>query len=103
KLDRVEVSQPSVPDTTMDRYLGELGQSLYRACADSRDNNRIAERANEVNARHTIDRPEGRPAHLPSDQLWLQPKAVCGMMLGLSRPSMAWSWSGHPERVEAID
>lgn len=103
KLDRLEVIEPTVPDTTMDRYFRKFGQSLYMAFAETRDINRIAERAKEVSAGHTIDRPEGRPAHLPSDQLWLHPKALGGMMLGLSRPSMAWSWSGQPERVESID
>jgi hypothetical protein len=34
--------------------------------------------------------------------LFLHPKALGGVMLGLSRRTYAWTWSGHPERVEAL-
>jgi hypothetical protein len=37
-----------------------------------------------------------------ADQIWLHPATLGGMMLGLSRPSMAWSWSGSPERVTEV-
>lgn len=100
ELHRLEVIEPTVADTTMDRYFRKFGQSLYMGFAETSDINLIQERAAASGAGHTIDRPEARAAHLPSDQLWLHPKALGGMMLGLSRPSMAWSWSGHPERVE---
>jgi hypothetical protein len=102
KLHRLEVIEPTVSGTTMDRYFRKFGQSLYMAFAETKAINRIAERAAAAGAGFTLDRPEDRPAHLPSDQLWLHPKTLGGMMLGLSRPSMAWSWSGHPERVEAV-
>ena len=102
ELHRLEVIEPTVPGTTMDRYFRKFGQSLYMAFAETRAINKIAERAATSGAGFTLDRPEDRAPHLPSDQLWLHPKALGGMMLGLSRPSMAWSWSGHPERVEAV-
>ena len=102
KLDRLEVIEPTAPDTTMDRYFRKLGQSLYMAFAETRRINLIQERAAAAGAGFTVDRPEDRAAHLPSDQLWLHPKTLGGMMLGLSRPSMAWAWSGNPGRVEAV-
>lgn len=102
KLDRLEVIDPTTEGTTMERYFRKFGQSLYMAFAETRDINLIAERAAAAGAGFTVDRPADRPSHLPSDQLWLHPKALGGMMLGLSRPSMAWSWSGRPERVEAV-
>lgn len=102
ELHRLEVIEPTTPGTTMDRYFRKFGQSLYMAFAETSDINLIAARAAASGAGHTIDRPAARAAHLPSDQLWLHPKALGGMMLGLSRPSMAWAWSGHPERVEAV-
>ena len=102
RLHRLEVIEPTTPGTTMDRYFRKFGQSLYMAFAETSRINLIAERAVASGAGHTIDRPETRAAHLPSDQLWLHPKALGGMMLGLSRPSMAWAWSGHPERVEPL-
>jgi hypothetical protein len=35
-----------------------------------------------------------------ANTLFLHPSALGGPMLGLSRPTQAWQWSGHPERVE---
>lgn len=102
KLDRLEVIEPTRQGTTMERYFRKFGQSLYMAFAETSKINLIGERAKEKGAGFTIDRPESRAAHLPHDQLWLHPSALGGMMLGLSRPSMAWFWSGRPERVEAI-
>jgi hypothetical protein len=102
ELHRLEVIEPTTPGTTMERYFRKFGQSLYMAFAETSRINLIAERAAAAGAGFTLDRPDDRPAHLPSDQLWLHPKALGGMMLGLSRPSMAWTWSGHPERVEAV-
>lgn len=102
RLDRLEVIDPTTEGTTMERYFRKFGQSLYMAFAETRDINLIGERAAAAGAGFTVDRPADRPSHLPADQLWLHPKALGGMMLGLSRPSMAWSWSGRPERVEAV-
>ena len=36
----------------------------------------------------------------PVDNLFLHPGALHGVMLGISRSSFAWTWSGCPERVE---
>ncbi|MEQ8378858.1 hypothetical protein [Parvibaculum sp.] len=102
QLHRLEVIEPTVAGTTMDRYFRKFGQSLYMAFAETSDINLIQERAEAAGAGFTVDRPDDRPAHLPSDQLWLHPKWLGGMMLGLSRPSMAWAWSGNPDRVEAV-
>jgi hypothetical protein len=50
----------------------------------------------------TIDRPDGRGADQSPDQIWIHPPSLGGVMLGVSRPSMAWMWSGHPERVAPL-
>lgn len=102
RLDRLEVITPTRDGTTMERYFSRFGQSLYMAFAETSDIRLIEERAIALGAGHTVDRPAERNADLPADQLWLHPRALGGMMLGLSRPSMAWTWSGHPERVVAI-
>ena len=36
-----------------------------------------------------------------ADTLFLHASTLGGIMLGISRPTQAWQWSGHPERVEA--
>jgi hypothetical protein len=62
----------------------------------------VEERAKEAGAGITVERPEGRKDTEMADQLWLHPPALGGMMLGVSRPTMAWRWSGRPERVLAL-
>ena len=90
---------------TMGRFLDRQGPVLYMAFAETANLSEIEARIAE---RHpdrpgmTVDRPEGRRPDQVADQIWVHPATLGGMMLGLSRPSMAWSWSGHPERVEAI-
>lgn len=101
RLPRFEVITPIDADKTMGRYHAREGTGFYMAFAESRDLNAIAAAAGDKGV--TIDRPQMRPAELNSDQLWLHPPTLGGMMLGVSRPTMAWQWSGSPERVERID
>jgi len=99
-LHRFEVITPT--DRTMGRYYAREGASFYMAFAESAAMTKIESAAKQANAGVTIDRPETRSAMQSADQLWLHPPSLGGMMLGISRPSMAWRWSGHPERVEAL-
>ncbi|MDO8288436.1 MAG: hypothetical protein Q7T44_04380 [Parvibaculum sp.] len=102
KLDRLEVITPTREGTTMERYFSKFGQSLYMAFAETPHMVEIEKRSLAQGVGLTVDRPATRAAHLPADQIWLHPRTLGGLMLGLSRPSMAWFWSGHPERVEAV-
>ncbi len=102
KLDRLEVITPTREGTTMERYFSKFGQSLYMAFAETPDMRAIEDRAMALGAGFTVDRPADRDPRKNADQIWLHPRALGGMMLGLSRPSMAWFWSGHPERVEVV-
>ena len=62
----------------------------------------VEERAKHAGAGHTPVRAADRRSEGEgADTLFLHPKALGGMMLGLSRPGYAWSWSGHPERVDS--
>ena len=101
-LDRLEVITPTREGTTMERYFSRFGQSLYMAFAETSDIRLIEHRAQSMGAGHTVDRPAERSDDLAADQLWLHPRSLGGMMLGLSRPSMAWTWSGHPEWVRPL-
>lgn len=40
--------------------------------------------------------PRGGPR---PDNLFIHPRALGGVMLGVSRTTHAWTWSGHPDRV----
>jgi hypothetical protein len=101
-LHRFEVITPRDKQKTMGRYHAREGASFYMAFAESARLAHIEREAKKVDAGITVDRPNDRPASRTADQLWLHPSALGGMMLGVSRPSMAWRWSGHPERVVSI-
>jgi hypothetical protein len=102
RLHRFEVITPLDPDKTMGRFFNKTGQCLYMAYAETSDILAIEQRANDRGDGITVERPADRNTDLPADGLWLHPSTLGGMMLGLSRPTMAWRWSGHPERVEEI-
>lgn len=97
---RFEVITPIDRDKTMGRYHAREGAGFYMAFAESAEMAGIEEAA--AGRGITIERPEGRDPALGADQLWLHPATLGGMMLGVSRPTMAWRWSGHPERVEPL-
>lgn len=102
QLHRFEVITPIDRAKTMGRYYDREGASYYMAFAESREMPLIERLATEAGVGITLDRPEGRDPALTADQLWLHPATLGGMMLGVSRPTMAWRWSGKPERVDAI-
>lgn len=101
-LHRFEIITPTDPAKTMGRYFGKFGASLYMCFAETDQLPLIERRAAERGDGITPLRPADRPAHLTSDQTFLHPPSLGGMMLGMSRPTMAWTWSGAPERVSAV-
>jgi hypothetical protein len=102
ELHRFEVITPIDPDKTMGRFFTKTGPCLYMSFAETSRLAEIEQRVAAADLGQTVDRPEGRPSELPADQVWLHPPTLGGVMLGLSRPTMAWSWSGSPERVEPL-
>src|SRR5215469_16727498 len=101
-LHRFEVITPTEMSKTMGRYYAREGASYYMAFAESAAMPKIERAARDVGTGITVDRPATRHASLTADQLWLHPATLGGMMLGVSRPTMAWRWSGHPERVAEV-
>ncbi|MCP4004572.1 MAG: hypothetical protein GY725_10285 [bacterium] len=99
RLDRIEMITPSVPENTMGRFFARCGESLYMAFAESGELASIEKRALETGAGHTTVPPVEKRKGAGADTVFLHPPALGGMMLGLSRRSQAWSWSGSPERV----
>ncbi len=43
--------------------------------------------------------PRGGDPLAERDGLWIHPSAPCGLLLGVSRATVAWEWSGRPELV----
>ncbi len=50
-----------------------------------------------------IDWPDEYYEGLAADQIWLHPSTLDGVMLGLSRPSMAWWWSDSSEKMMLVE
>lgn len=98
RLDRFEVITPTDARKTMGRYFSKFGESLYMCFAETGELAAIEERCKETRAPHTRVPPAEQRAETP-DTVFLHPRVLGGMMLGLSRRSVAWVWSGHPERV----
>ncbi|MFQ5698069.1 MAG: VOC family protein [Myxococcota bacterium] len=97
RLDRFEVIQPHVPSNTMGRFFGRHGECLYMAFAESGDLDTIVDLARERGLPFTAVPAQGDPP----TTVFLHPQALGGMMLGLSWPGSAWTWSGHPERARS--
>lgn len=94
-LDRVEIIHPYDGAKTMGRFFGRRGPCLYMCFAETDRPAEVRERALALSpADWTGPRKGDRP-----DSQFLHPKALGGVMLGVSRTTYAWSWSGAPDRI----
>jgi len=96
-LDRVEMITPHDAAKTMGRFFVKRGASLYMCYAEADHLAPIRERLlAHAPGQWTGPRDDATPGNL-----YIHPAALGGMMLGISRTTVAWTWSGHPERVHA--
>ena len=98
-LHRFEVITPTDSGKTMGRFFKRFGERYYMGFAESGELELIEARVKAHHGGFTVDppdRPEGRIA----DTIFLHPDVLGGMMLGVSRRTMAWQWSGQPDKVE---
>jgi hypothetical protein len=95
RLDRIETITPDDPKKTMGRFFAKRGPCLYMCYGESDATAAIRARALE----HAPGDWTGPRDDTVPDNLFLHPKALGGVMLGVSRTTYAWTWSGHPERV----
>jgi hypothetical protein len=92
-LHRIEIINPFDRKKTMGRFFERFGPSLYMCYGET---DRLAElrgrlrRLAPKDFTGSDDDPNG---------LFVHPRALGGVMLGVSRTSYAWTWSGYPERV----
>lgn len=96
RLDRIESITPFDRAKTMGRFFGRQGPCLYMFYAEARDPKALRERLLEHAPNAWTGPREGAP-----DNLFVHPQALHGVLLGVSRESVAWTWSGHPERVRS--
>ncbi len=102
ELHRFEVIEPFPGEQTMRRFFERTGSSYYMAFVQSDVLLTIEREVGASGLGVTINRPEDRDGDITPDELWVHPPALGGMMLGMSRPSMAWTWSGYPDRVRHL-
>lgn len=95
RLDRIEVITPYDDAKTMGRFMHKHGPSLYMCFAESADTPAIRARLEE----HAPGDWTGSRTDPVPDVLFLHPKALGGTMLGVSRTTYGWIWSGRAERV----
>jgi catechol 2,3-dioxygenase-like lactoylglutathione lyase family enzyme len=92
QLDRIELSQITEPSRAMGRFHARRGQSIYMGYVET-DN--VAAVRSALEARGA--RYAGRTDDPNPEGLFIHPTALHGMLMGVSRTNLAWTWSGRPE------
>jgi catechol 2,3-dioxygenase-like lactoylglutathione lyase family enzyme len=92
RLDRIELSQITDPERAMGRYAQKRGQSIYMCYVETDDVPGMIERLERRSAQFARRRDEHNP-----EGLFIHPKSLHGVLMGVSRTDLAWLWSGRPE------
>jgi len=92
ELHRVETIHPFDAHKTMGRFFDRFGPSLYMCYGETDDLGSVRERLKSLAPGDWTGSDED------DDGLFIHPRALGGVMLGVSRTTHAWSWSGYPER-----
>jgi len=95
QLDRIELTQITEPSLAMGRFAARHGQSIYMGYVETDDVSAIQRRLEERDARYDGRSDDPNPAGL-----FIHPTALHGMLMGVSRTNLAWSWSGRPELAQ---
>jgi catechol 2,3-dioxygenase-like lactoylglutathione lyase family enzyme len=95
RLDRIEITQITEPSLAMGRFFARRGPSIYMCYVETEDTGALIERLEKRGSRYTPGREAG------GGNLWVHPTALHGMLLGVSRTNLAWTWSGRPELARA--
>jgi hypothetical protein len=93
-LDRIEITQTNQP-LAMGRFYERRGQSIYMCYSETEETAPIIDALEERGARYTAGREDG------GGNIFIHPTALCGMLMGISRTNLAWTWSGRPELAQA--
>jgi hypothetical protein len=93
KLDRIETIRPTDLTKTMGRFFDRFGPTMYMCYGETDDVSAIRARAKELAPNDWTGDDEEKP-----DGMFIHPSALGGVMLGISRTTHAWTWSGYPDR-----
>ena len=91
KLDRIEVTQTTDETAAMGRFYKRRGESFYMCFAEVDDFSALRERLDAAKARYALD-PNVEEGVEP-DVLFVHPKSLHGMLMGISLTGVAWRWS----------
>jgi hypothetical protein len=92
RLDRIELCEITGPERAMGRFFHRRGESIYMCYAECDDLGRLLAHLKERGARVDV------PANAPDPpNLFVHPKSLTGVLLGISRTHFAWTWSGRPQ------
>ena len=99
RLDRIELSEAHDPAFAMGRFSAKRGDAFYMCYVQTDDLADVIARLEKNGQRYT------RRTQTPTerDGLWIHPSALNGVLMGVSRHSLAWQWSGRPDRVQALE
>ncbi len=92
RLDRIELAQITEPSRAMGRFAAKRGESIYMGYVEAADVAAIVSRLEGRDARYA-----GRSDDPNPEGIFIHPSALHGMLLGVSRTNLAWTWSGRPE------
>ncbi len=96
RLDRIELSQITDPSRAMGRFAAKRGQSIYMCYVETDDVAAVIDRLKRRDARWA-----GRSDDPNPEGLFIHPSSLHGVLLGVSRTNLAWTWSGRPELARA--
>jgi len=101
RLDRIELSQTFRDrPSAMRRFVEKRGgDSLYMCYLETNDYDALQRRLLEGGA--TLI-PRGASIASERDGCWVHPKSLHGLLLGISRRTLAWEWSGRPDLVVKV-
>jgi catechol 2,3-dioxygenase-like lactoylglutathione lyase family enzyme len=95
RLDRIEAVEITDPSLAMGRFHARHGPSLYMCFIEVEEISRLTARLKAAGKRYAGD-VDGE-----NNSIFIHPSAIHGMLMGVSRTTVGWSWSGHPELVTA--
>jgi hypothetical protein len=96
RLHRIETINPYDRSKTMGRYFERFGASLYMCYAETGDIGAIRRRMKALAPNDWTGSDED------DNGLFIHPRATGSTMMGISRTSWAWSWSGYPDRIQPL-
>ena len=92
-LHRIETIHPYDVSKTMGRYCEKFGPAMYMCYGETDDLPALRERLKSIAPGDWTGSDDN------NDGLFINPRALGGVMVGVSRTTYAWTWSGFPERV----